>query len=312
MFPMTETYFVTPGDAMGTRIDDEIGKTPASPKPVDPHRASDERSSMTVATPEIQLDRNSGARFSTGNPGRPTGSQPLFSKAIPTEGGLGFEALSVSQRNLLLLADLTMTVPAGSTMAIMGRSGVGKTSLLRVIAGLAEPMSGRVLRPAGRVPIVFQEPRLLPWRTTRQNVELVLPKAERRNAIEWLGRVGLADAVDKYPLTLSGGMRQRVSIARALACESPLVLVDEPFSHLDVVTADQLRTELKRHLAETGRTCIWVTHDPAEAATVAQTTLVMNGPPEGGWQLVPHARYANPEQLIVALATTLEQSGIRS
>ena len=267
---------------------------------------------MTVAIPEIQYGRKEGNQFATADLERLMRNEPLASPDTPAEGELRFESLSVSQRDAVLLAGLTMTVSAGSTLAIMGRSGVGKTSLLRVIAGLAKPAAGQVHRPAGRIPIVFQEPRLLPWRTTRQNVELVLPKPERHKALEWLDRVGLADAVDNYPLTLSGGMRQRVSIARALACESPLILVDEPFSHLDVLTANQLRAELKRHLIETGRTCVWVTHDPAEAAAVARSTLVMAGPPLGGWQLVPHDRYVTSEQLIVALASALEETGIRS
>ncbi len=271
---------------------------------------------MTVASPEVTdlpgFEREARGEWWYDDLDHLPRNEPIPTGHTPTEGELGFESLSVTQQSMVLLADLTMTVPAGSTMAIMGRSGVGKTSLLRVIAGLAKPASGQVHRPAGRVPIVFQEPRLLPWRTTRQNVELVLPKSEQFRALEWLDRVGLGDAVDNYPLTLSGGMRQRVSIARALACESPLVLVDEPFSHLDVVTANQLRAELKRHLAETGRTCVWVTHDPAEAAAVAQRTLVMAGAPHGAWQLVRHHRYPSPEHLIAALAGALEHTGIES
>lgn len=271
---------------------------------------------MTIASPEVidvpTIEGNENGRWSSGELDRLLRHQPVPPASQPIDGVLGFESLYVTQRAMVLLADLTMTLPTGSTMAVMGRSGAGKTSLLRVIAGLAKPASGQIHRPAGRVPIVFQEPRLLPWRTTRQNVELVLPRNERHRALEWLERVGLGDAVDNYPLTLSGGMRQRASIARALACESPLVLVDEPFSHLDVVTANQLRAELKQHLAETGRTCVWVTHDPAEAAAVAQCTLVMAGPPHGAWQLVRHHRYASPEQLIAALAGALQPTGIES
>ena len=232
-----------------------------------------------------------------------TAPVPEASEAI----GMRFESLYLSQRGKILLRDLSMTVPAGRTMAVMGRSGVGKTTLLRTIAGLIEPVSGRVDRPAGRVPVVFQEPRLLPWRTAQQNVELVLDPDQRGKAAEWLNRVGLPDAADAYPLTLSGGMRQRVSIARALACESPIVLVDEPFSHLDIVTADQLRSDLMRHLSETGRTCVWVTHDPAEAAAVAQRTLVMSGPPHGAWHIVDHNAHSTPEYVAAALADALEQ-----
>lgn len=267
---------------------------------------------MSVADHDLiepcQLDRLQNDRIPSG------ASERLIQRPLhrPTEGEVRFESLSVAHRGMVLLANANITIPTGTTMAIMGRSGAGKTSLLRVIAGLAQPVAGQIHRPEGRVPIVFQEPRLLPWRTARQNVELVLPKSERYKALEWLDRVGLADAVEKYPLTLSGGMRQRVSIARALACESPLVLVDEPFSHLDVITANQLRTELKQQLTESGRTCIWVTHDPAEAATVAHSTLVMNGPPNGSWKRIQHYRYSTSEHLTTALANALDLSGIRS
>lgn len=226
-------------------------------------------------------------------------------------GEIAFENVCLSQRGHRLLSDLTATVPAGTTLAVMGRSGTGKTTLLRTIAGLIDPASGAVSRPAGRVPFVFQEPRLLPWRTTLENVELVLPAVERGKAREWLARVGLSDAVDAWPLTLSGGMRQRVSIARALACESPIVLVDEPFSHLDIATADELRRELHRHLVETGRTCVWVTHNPAEAAAVAERTLMMSGPPEGLWEIVEHGRYLSSERLVVDLSLALESPDTR-
>lgn len=229
--------------------------------------------------------------------------------AVAAARGLQFESLHLARRGNVLLANLTATVPSGSTLAVMGRSGTGKTTLVRTIAGLAESQAGRVDRPAGRVPVVFQEPRLLPWRTVRQNVELVLPSGERDRAVEWLVRVGLGDVIDAYPAALSGGMRQRVSIARALACESPIVLVDEPFSHLDIVTADQLRADLSRHLDDTGRTCVWVTHDPAEAAAVAKRTLVMAGPPHGNWHIVDHLQFPTPELTTAGLAAALEHTG---
>lgn len=230
---------------------------------------------------------------------------PPTPTAGATTAGLTFESLSLSRRGLLLLDALDATVPQGQILAVMGRSGAGKTTLLRTIAGLAAPTDGRVTRPGGRVPVVFQEPRLLPWRTARQNVELVLAKGQRARAADWLERVGLADAMDAYPLTLSGGMRQRVSIARALACEEPLLLVDEPFSHLDVLTAHQLRAELVRQIRAVGCTTVWVTHDPAEAAEVAERTLVMGGPPLGRWKFVDHPDARGVERLAKFLAHEL-------
>jgi len=224
--------------------------------------------------------------------------------ALPTSS-LRLQRLTLVRRGLLLLDGLDLNLEPGQTLAVMGRSGAGKTTLLRTIAGLAPANGGSVARPSGRVPTVFQEPRLLPWRTAMQNVQLVLAKQHQARAAEWLGRVGLADAMHAYPLTLSGGMRQRVSIARALACEEPLLLVDEPFSHLDVVTARQLRQELTRQVATTGCATVWVTHDPAEAAEVAGRTLVMAGPPHGAWKLIEHQRGVSPELLARHLAEEL-------
>lgn len=198
---------------------------------------------------------------------------------------LRLDGLTLERRGLTLLEKCSLTVMPGETLAVMGPSGAGKTTLLRTIAGLTAPAAGTVLRPAGRVAMVFQDPRLLPWRTALANIELVLPKVQRPKAREWLDRVGLADAAHLYPIALSGGMRQRVAIARALACDASLVLVDEPFSNLDAGTSTRLRELLMTELRELKRPVVWVTHDAAEAAAVASRTLEMRGPPEGLWQL---------------------------
>lgn len=213
---------------------------------------------------------------------RPTAQCPDMAGS----SGVEFRSLDLVRRDQLLLSSLTLTVEPGETLAIMGPSGAGKTTLVRTAAGLVRASAGSVDKPAGRVAMVFQDPRLLPWRTALANVELVLDESERHLARVWLERVGLADALDVYPAALSGGMRQRVAIARALAYHAPLVVVDEPFSHLDSVTANDLRQELSRQLRSTGATVLWVTHDPDEASTVAHRTLVMAGPPHGGWSIV--------------------------
>lgn len=217
--------------------------------------------------------------------------------------------LTLIRRRQTLVSDLFFAVPAGDTIAVMGRSGAGKTTLLNTIAGLAEPDGGTLLRPPGRIPVVFQDPRLLPWRTVVQNIELVLEAEEKSRALEWLTTVGLADVADSYPLTLSGGMRQRVAIARALACHTPLLLVDEPFAHLDLVTATVLRRELREHIAASGSAVVWVTHDPAEAAEVASRTLMMTGPPDGAWTIIDHADYSNQVAVTDALTALLHDSG---
>lgn len=195
------------------------------------------------------------------------------------------DAVSISRRGRLLLSELTLDVRRGETLAVMGPSGAGKTTLVRAIAGLTPVTSGTIRRVEGRVAMVFQDARLLPWRTAIENVEFVLDRDDRATAMLWLERVGLADAAHVYPGSLSGGMRQRVSIARALACSSPLVLVDEPFSHLDATTAAALREDLSGHLRQAESTVIWITHDPDEASAVADRTLEMAGPPTGEWSL---------------------------
>lgn len=216
---------------------------------------------------------------------------------IAAPSGVEFRSLELARRGLRLLSPLNLTIRPGETLAIMGPSGAGKTTLVRTAAGLVRPSGGSVIRSPGRVAMVFQDPRLLPWRTALANVELVLDSSEQHLARMWLERVGLGDALDVYPSALSGGMRQRVAIARALAYHAPLVVVDEPFSHLDTVTAVNLRDELSRQLAATGSTVLWVTHDADEAAAVAPRTLVMNGPPDGDWSIVDHRSLTSLDHL---------------
>ena len=143
--------------------------------------------------------------------------------------------LTVTYDGRAFLRAVDLTVPDGGHIALMGPSGCGKTTLLRVLAGLRAPDGGTVRVSPGRMACVFQEPRLLPWRTAAENVNAVLSDRAQTmpQALAWLERLELGDACDQYPAALSGGMQQRVAIARALAYDAPVLLLDEPFRGLD-------------------------------------------------------------------------------
>ena len=179
-----------------------------------------------------------------------------------------------------------MTVAPGQTLAVTGASGAGKTTLLRAISGLSDTDAGTILRPEGGLSQVFQEPRLMPWYSAHRNISLVVggPTPDL-TAVQWLERMGLASAGHLPPARLSGGMRQRVSIARALSTDPSLLLVDEPFSALDRPLAKALRADLIALLADQDVITVWVTHDPDEAEEVSHLHLHLDGPP-GTWRLL--------------------------
>ena len=161
-----------------------------------------------------------------------------------------------------IFSDLSLTFSSPGRYAILGPSGRGKTTLLRLIAGLERPQSGEVLLPRdARIAFCFQEDRLLPFKTVRGNVSLVCGSDEIAQTL--LERVGLGSEGDSYPASLSGGMKRRAALARALACDAPVLLLDEPFRALDEQThADMLR--LARSLSQ-GRLLVLVTHDERDA-----------------------------------------------
>ena len=170
--------------------------------------------------------------------------------------------LTVTYDGRAVLGAVDLTVPDGGHIALMGPSGCGKTTLLRVLAGLRAPDGGTVRVSPGRMACVFQEPRLLPWRTAAENVNAVLSDRAQTmpQALAWLERLELSDARDQYPAALSGGMQQRVAIARALAYDAPVLLLDEATSALDVATERRvLRSLMQSH---PNKTCIVTTHRP--------------------------------------------------
>jgi NitT/TauT family transport system ATP-binding protein len=185
----------------------------------------------------------------------------------------------------LVLDDVNLSIESGEFVCLLGASGCGKSTLLNLIAGLDAPTTGSIDVPAGGAAVMFQESALMPWLTARQNVELALrlrgvPRAVRRGeALELLDVVNLADAAEKRPHELSGGMRQRVALARALAQDRPVLLMDEPFAALDAITRDLLHEELQRVWRETGRTIVFVTHNVREAVRLGQRVLLMSSRP---------------------------------
>lgn len=201
-------------------------------------------------------------------------------------GELRLEHVTMIRRGLTLVEDLSVTVAPGQTLAVTGASGAGKTTLLRAISGLSDTDAGTILRPEGGLSQVFQEPRLMSWYSAHRNISLVVggPTPDL-TAVQWLERMGLASAGHLPPARLSGGMRQRVSIARALSTDPSLLLVDEPFSALDRPLAKALRADLITLLADQDVITVWVTHDPDEAEEVSHLHLHLDGPP-GTWRLL--------------------------
>ncbi|MFM8515365.1 MAG: ABC transporter ATP-binding protein [Actinomycetota bacterium] len=192
------------------------------------------------------------------------------------------------------LQDVGLTVSTGEFISFIGPSGCGKSTLLRVIADLTDATKGEIL-VAGVSPhqarerqlygIAFQQAALFDWRTVRRNVELPLEllgwdKARRsQRALELLDMVQLADFADHRPWELSGGMQQRVAIARSLAADPPLLLMDEPFGALDEMTRERMQNELLRIRRETGKSVVFVTHSIPEAVYLSDRVVVMSPRP---------------------------------
>ncbi|OFJ53890.1 ABC transporter ATP-binding protein [Mycolicibacterium grossiae] len=180
-----------------------------------------------------------------------------------------------------VLDGIDLTISGETFVSVVGPSGSGKTTLLNIVSGIETHTSGSVrLRSDGRdarVGYVFQDPRLLPWRTVLANLGFVQHERSgwEARARHYLDLVGLAHCADRFPAQLSGGQQQRIGIARAFAVEPDVLLMDEPFSHLDAMTSRTLREHLERIWLESRRTVMFVTHDVTEAVQLSDRIVVL-------------------------------------
>jgi len=219
-----------------------------------------------------------------------------MSANVPAQERLRFENISMQfptdRGPLEVVHDLSLSIRAGEFVSLVGPSGCGKTTLLKAIAGFITPSEGTILcdgrpvRGPGRDRgVVFQELAILPWRTVRRNIghglEIArVPKAEReRQVARLIDLMGLAGFEDRYPHELSGGMKQRVAVARTWAAEPEIILMDEPFAAVDAMTRLTLQEELARLCATTRKTVFFITHSVEEAVFLADRVLVMTRRP---------------------------------
>jgi NitT/TauT family transport system ATP-binding protein len=189
------------------------------------------------------------------------------------------------ERATFVLRDISFSLPRGSFVSVTGPSGAGKSTLMRVVLGLMEPASGTVVRNYSRSAMVFQNYALFPWLTALENVAYGLRmggmarEAREKLAREKLTEVRLAHLEDRYPVALSGGQRQRVGLARALAVSPDLLILDEPFSNLDTITAEALKADLLSIWHQYGITILMVNHLIPDAVELSDQVLVMEAKP---------------------------------
>jgi NitT/TauT family transport system ATP-binding protein len=195
------------------------------------------------------------------------------------------ENISLSFGNLKVLSDFNLASNGNEFICLFGTSGIGKTSILNILAGVLKPQAGLVSRSNIRTAYVFQEPRLLPWCTVEENMALGLyglkiDKAQRTERVEMLiEKLGLNGFASYYPGQLSGGMKQRVSLGRAFALQPDLMLMDEPFASLDEHLKNDMRTLLKDLIHWQPCTTVFVTHDVKEAIQLADRIVILKGRP---------------------------------
>lgn len=189
-----------------------------------------------------------------------------------------YKSYQIEKRAVPVLQGLNLTLPVSGITVILGKSGCGKTTLLRLLAGLEEADSGQIVLPEGQgVGMVFQEPRLMPWLNVTDNILFGLPKGKRAHypIKELLALVGLTGFEAAYPHQLSGGMQSRVAIARVMACDPAVILMDEPFAALDNFNRELMQQELIRIEQTEQKSIIFVTHNLDEALILGQRIVLM-------------------------------------
>jgi NitT/TauT family transport system ATP-binding protein len=220
------------------------------------------------------------------SPARTTGAPIIVSEGLT----MGYK-LHRERKKLIALRDVSLTVRRGEFVVLVGPSGCGKTTFINAVAGLVEPWEGSitvkdqpVTGPGPDRAMVFQDYALMPWRTVESNIrmpfelqKLGLTNQEKDERVDrFLDLVGLTGFRKSYPYELSGGMKQRVGIARALVCEPDILLADEPFAAIDAMTREAMQSELERIVSKTGQTVIFITHSIDEAITLADRVVVIS------------------------------------
>ena len=219
------------------------------------------------------------------NDARPAGATSQFEIRIEEKTHIGVDGTRIPA-----IRDLLLEVRPQSMTVLMGPSGCGKTTLLRIVAGLDTRFLGRVHVPDNtRIGIMFQEPRLLPWRTVRQNIAIVAENLSNAELDHLASAVGIADMLPRYPQELSLGLARRVALARAFAPRPDLLLLDEPFVSLDERTADRLRRLLLEVWSARPSTALLVTHNPREAILLADQLVLLAPRPTHVVAVVPLA-----------------------
>jgi ABC-type nitrate/sulfonate/bicarbonate transport system ATPase subunit len=219
------------------------------------------------------------------NDARPAGATSQFDIRIEEKTHIGADGTRIPA-----IRDLVLEVEPQSMTVLMGPSGCGKTTLLRIVAGLDNRFIGEVRVPENtRIGIMFQEPRLLPWRTVAQNIEIVAETISSAELERLASAVGIADMLPRYPQELSLGLARRVALARAFAPRPDLLLLDEPFVSLDERTADRLRRLLLDVWSARPTTALLVTHNPREAILLADQLVLLAPRPTHVVAMVPIA-----------------------